>query len=94
VIFALVGWAAESWNVATARAVTAGLVPHCAPRLGQLDTLIFLAFLEAVVCESEDGAKTIQRLYDEGRPAPPVTRGARRRAEIEHMLGLVDDGSA
>lgn len=92
-IFALVGWAAESWHVATARAVTAGLVPHVAPRLGQLDTITFLAFLEAVVCESEDGAKTVQRLYDEGKPAPPVTRGARRRAQIEHLMGLAD-GSA
>ena len=89
-IFALAGWAAESWNVVTARAVTAGLVPHVAPRLGGLDPIIFLAFLEAIVCETEEGAKEIQRLYDDARPAPPVTRGAARRAELRDLMNLID----
>ena len=87
-ILALVGWAAESWNVAAAKALTAGLVPHVAPRLGQLDPLTFLTFLESVVCESEEGAQEIQRLYDEAKPAPPVTRGERRREELAHIMDL------
>lgn len=84
----MAGWAAESWHVVTARAVAAGLVPHVVPRLGQLDPLTFLAFLESVVCETEEGAREIQRLYDEARPAPPVTRGRARREELSHIMDL------
>ena len=87
-IYALVGWAVESWNVVTSKALMVGLVPHCAPRLGQLDPLTFLAFLEAVVCESEEGAQQIQRLYDEAKPAPPVSRGESRREELARIMNL------
>ena len=88
-IFALAGWAAESWNVATARAVRDGLVNNDVPRLGLLDPLVFLAFLEGLVCESEEGAKEIERLYQRPRP---VTRGKARREEVQHILGLVGGG--
>ena len=87
-ILALTGWAAESWHVLSAKAIQMGLVPHTAPRLGQLDPLTFLSFLEAVVCEGEDGAQEIQKLYDEARPAPPVTRGAARREQVERFMRL------
>lgn len=72
--------------------MTAGLVgPGRARRVLDLDPVVFLAFLEALVCESEDGAKEVQAMYDAARPAPeppPLTRGETRRAEVDRFLAL------
>lgn len=90
-ILALTGWATESWHVVTSRAVLAGLVNNDVPRLGALDPVVFLSFIEGVVCESEDAAKLIQEMYDAAAPrppAPPVTRGDDRRREIARFMSV------
>ena len=68
----------------------AGLVgPGRAEHLLSLDLTVLLAFLEAVVCESEDNAKHIQDIYDRHKPRPLVTP-EQRRADVAAFLSLAD----
>ena len=67
----------------------AGLVgPGRAEHLLDLDLTLLLAFIEAILCESEENAERIQRLYDDAKPAPPVARGEQRRAEVASFLAM------
>ena len=85
-ISALCAWAAGSWHVVQARAVQAGLVPHCAPTVGQLDPGVFLAFLEGEVCKVDEAAKQINELYAESTPTPHRAKGAARREQIARFM--------
>ena len=67
----------------------AGLIgPGRAERLLDLDLTMLLAFIEAVLCESEENAQRIQRIYDDAKPAAPMVRGEQRRAEVASFLAL------
>ena len=73
----------DNWHVVQARAVMAGLVgPGRVERVTDLSPIHFLALVESIVCESEDGAKEMQRMWDAAKPAPPVARGEARREQI------------
>jgi hypothetical protein len=88
----LLGWAVEHWNVVQSRAVLAGLIgPPGAARVLDLSPVVLLALIEAIVAESEDGAKIIDAAYDAARPtppAPPPKRGPERHAEIDRFANL------
>lgn len=59
------------------RAVMAGIVgPRGLDHLSEMDPIHFLAFCEALVCESPDSAERIQLMYDAAKPKPPVDRAA------------------
>ena len=66
-----------------------GLIPHVAPRVGDLDPVVFLALVEGIVCESQETAEQIQALYDDAKPPPPpppLTRGQLRRIEVHKFM--------
>lgn len=89
----MVGWAVADWHTVQARAVTCGLIgrPGAPTRLVDVDTTLLLAFIEAVVCETEAGAKQMQQMWDDARPRPAPeepARGPARAAEIDHILNL------
>lgn len=73
-----------------ARAITVGLIgsPPLPQRVVDCDFVHILALIEAIVCENEDGAKQVQQMYEAAKPAPPVTRGERRREEINRILSI------
>ena len=60
-----------------------------AERLLDLDLTVLLAFVEAIVCESQENAEHVQQIYDRAKPAPPVHVGDVRRAEVASFLTLV-----
>lgn len=74
------------------RAVLAGLIgPGRAARVLDLPPVIVLALVEAIIAESEAGAKHVDDAYDAARPlppAPPVKRGRERIAEIDRFANL------
>lgn len=91
-MLSLLAWAVEHWNVVQTRAVLAGLIgPNGAARVLDLPVVVLLALMEAIVAETEDGAKAIDAAYDEARPAPPAPprkRGPERRAEVDRFANL------
>lgn len=89
-IAALWGWAASSWSVIQARAITSGLTgPAPRPaRVIDLELVHVLSLVEGILCENEDNAKRMQTLYERHKPSPPIRRGAARKAEIGRFLAL------
>jgi hypothetical protein len=80
-VLSLLAWAVEHWNVVQSRAVLAGLIgPNGAARVLDLPVVVLLALIEAIVAESEDGAKAIDAAYDEARPHPPPRRASAARS--------------
>lgn len=75
--------AAATWHVLESRAIERGIwgVPLAPPRLLDVDSTVFLAFVEGIVRESDENAESLNDLYDEARPRPkrPVSREERRR---------------
>lgn len=75
------------WHVMEARAISVGIwgVPHGPARLVDVDSTVFLAFLEGLVRESDDNAQILDRLYEEARPQPKKTRAETRAARIAEI---------
>ena len=91
-MLSLLSWAVEHWNVVQARAVLAGLIgPNGAARVLDLAPVVLLSLIEAILAETPDVAKQIDDMYEDAKPippAPPPTRGADRRAEIDRFMTL------
>jgi hypothetical protein len=67
----------------------AGLIgPGRAEHLLDLDLTLLLAFIEGILCESEENAERIQQMYEDAKPAAPVVRGEQRRAEVAAFLAM------
>ena len=74
------------------RAVLAGLVgPNSAARVLDLEPVILLALIEAILAETPGIAEQIDTIYEDAKPLPPLpppARGDGRRAEIERFANL------
>lgn len=67
----------------------AGLIgPGRAEHLLDLDLTLLLAFFEALLCENEENAKQIQKLYDDAKPRRRTADPAERRAEVAAFLAM------
>lgn len=85
-------WAVNDWHTAQARAVHAGLIgPRGPQHLLDLDPVHLLAFIEGIVCESEDNAEKIQQMYDDAKPKPPPPRmsEAERQAQVARFSAMI-----
>ena len=84
--------AATSFHILEARAVQAGIwgSPSSPPTLLDIDSTVFLAFLEGIVRETDEGTEELDRMYLAQRPKPRATvkDRAARRAEIERFARL------
>lgn len=77
------------WHVLESRAITAGIwgVPGAPRRLLNVDSTIFLAFVEGVLREDEENNEGLSELYEQAAPKPPQSRED-RRASIERFARI------